>query len=440
MKKIAIIITMVVMAAIVSGFSVNADQNTDLTYPILNKINEEDNQPYRFEIEELVEDLEIPEDEMLEASSVDSGGASWIYAKTQDGASGSKTTLFELLYNRNDDLLSKIEIPEASEIVEAQPTIYEGGKKAQADAFFDADKLSAYGTVATDESSAGVELGQNSVRQQDGTWDEGIQYEGYYIVAASSSIPLFSTIEVSDHSMSGMGIEEGVPFKAIVLDRNGAIKGSEIDLFVGNESNASISQGEVKDAKVKILSVDNNNLAPVVEEAPVVESPKKVEATPSVAPAASNSVASDPSVTEKVQSTSASSSSSFLSSRVTRYGVDCYGCNIDGNGRGATASGVGVGIDEVRQKDGTWQKGITYEGYYVVATESDLPFYSIIEITNHSFSGMGLQPGVPFKAIVLDRGGDITDTKIDLFVGRETNMPVSQGSQQGMQVNIISTN
>ncbi|UPU38491.1 hypothetical protein MX850_07300 [Erysipelothrix sp. Poltava] len=48
------------------------------------------------------------------ASEVVSGGASWIYAKTQDGVRGTKTTKYKETYNIKDELLSRVEIPEAS--------------------------------------------------------------------------------------------------------------------------------------------------------------------------------------------------------------------------------------------------------------------------------------------------------------------------------------
>jgi hypothetical protein len=113
----------------------------------------------------------------------------------------------------------------------------------------------------------------------------------------------------------------------------------------------------------------------------------------------------------------------FFPSRITRYGADCGGCKPNENGESYTASGVMVSSNTaVRQMDGTWQDGILYEGYYVLASSSSLPLCTIVEITNHKFSGMGLKPGVPFKAIILDRG--VSGRKLDLFVGTETNLRV----------------
>lgn len=113
---------------------------------------------------------------------------------------------------------------------------------------------------------------------------------------------------------------------------------------------------------------------------------------------------------------------SFQSSRVTRYGVDCVGCNVNAEGYGGTAAGIRISKDSVRQNDGSWLPGITYEGYYIIAAPKSIPFCTIVEISNHNFSGQGIQPGVPFKAIVLDRGGSITGTHLDFFIGSERNM------------------
>ncbi|CAM3701754.1 3D domain-containing protein [Erysipelothrix urinaevulpis] len=266
MKKVAMIVYMMVMAALISACTVNADANADVTYPILNEVSNEDEEPYRFEIEEVVEQLDEPKVETREASSVVSGGASWIFAKTQEGSRGTVTKRFEKLYNRNGDLLSRIEIPDAKTVDATKPTLYEGGQRAQAGAFYDASRITRYGVdcvgcnMSSDGkggTSAGIALGLDSVRQRNGEWKKGITYEGYYIIATSATIPLCTTVEISNHTVSGMGITPGVPFKAIVLDRGGAIQGSKIDLFVGRETNMPVTQGRRQDAKVKILGLNS---------------------------------------------------------------------------------------------------------------------------------------------------------------------------------------
>lgn len=109
--------------------------------------------------------------------------------------------------------------------------------------------------------------------------------------------------------------------------------------------------------------------------------------------------------------------------KITTYGTDCYGC-YNSNGFGGTASGVKLSFDSVRQSDGSWKQGITYDGYYVVAANGSIPFGSIIEVSNHGFSGNGLVEGQPFYAMVLDRGA-MTLNHLDLFVGSENNNSIS---------------
>lgn len=129
-------------------------------------------------------------------------------------------------------------------------------------------------------------------------------------------------------------------------------------------------------------------------------------------------------------------SNSFITARFTRYGVDCSGCSGQYTGSGGTAGGVKVSIDSVRQSNGEWTQGITYDGYYIIAADSSIPMYSIVEISNHSLSGMGLQPGVTFQAMVLDRGSGVNNTEIDLFVGTEKLIQVA-GKATGATVTII---
>lgn len=118
--------------------------------------------------------------------------------------------------------------------------------------------------------------------------------------------------------------------------------------------------------------------------------------------------------------------------RTTLYGVDCYGCNVREDGTGNTAIGVMLNPNlGVMQSDGTWKEGLTYDGYYIVAADPSIPFYSIIEISNHGLSGMGFSPDVPIQAMVLDRGGGIKGAHLDLYIGSETfigNISIS-GSQ-----------
>ena len=109
---------------------------------------------------------------------------------------------------------------------------------------------------------------------------------------------------------------------------------------------------------------------------------------------------------------------------ITKYGFDCTGCGIGLDGAAGTSAGIRLNGTSIRQSNGTWLDGITYDGYYVVAADKAFPNCTILEISNHTFNGMGLTAGVPFKALVVDRGGAITTNKLDLFVGSEKNINV----------------
>ena len=126
-----------------------------------------------------------------------------------------------------------------------------------------------------------------------------------------------------------------------------------------------------------------------------------------------------PAVAPKMQFGGTISVGSEFYPKITTYGVDCYGCHVSEDGYGGTSVGVSVGLHSVRQPDGNMQEGITYGGYYIVAADPNIPLCSIVTIYDHGFSGDGLQEGIPFQAIVLDRGGAIKGAKLDLFKGSE---------------------
>ncbi|MGL5978564.1 MAG: 3D domain-containing protein [Erysipelotrichaceae bacterium] len=112
--------------------------------------------------------------------------------------------------------------------------------------------------------------------------------------------------------------------------------------------------------------------------------------------------------------------------RMTTYGVDCVGCYVNDDGVGGTALGVKLSLTQgVMQNNGSFQSGIKYGNYYMVAADPSIPLCSVVEITNHGYSGDGLQAGVPFRAIVVDRGGAIQGAKLDLYVGSEKQNNVS---------------
>lgn len=127
----------------------------------------------------------------------------------------------------------------------------------------------------------------------------------------------------------------------------------------------------------------------------------------------------------------------IFSPRITTYGVDCYGCNVNG-GRGGTAAGVTLDMYHgVQMPDGSFQPGIKYGKYYIVAADPNIPMCSILKISNHGLSGSGITPEEPYYAIVLDRGGAIYGNHIDLYIGSENSAAIVPVQNTTPQAEII---
>lgn len=105
-------------------------------------------------------------------------------------------------------------------------------------------------------TSVGVSLDANAgVLLPNGVWQPGIKFGSYYIVAADPNIPLCSTLKISNHGMSGSGIQPNEPFYAIVLDRGGAIKGGILDLYIGLEASGNVVPVQKTVPRVEILQL-----------------------------------------------------------------------------------------------------------------------------------------------------------------------------------------
>lgn len=127
-------------------------------------------------------------------------------------------------------------------------------------------------------------------------------------------------------------------------------------------------------------------------------------------------------VKAKPSTTVSSKVGSSFTAKLSRFGVNCSGCTGETSGNGSFGVGVKASTSKgVKQSNGTWKKGITYDGYYIVAASKTIPICSVLEFTNHSISGSGITKGEPFYAVVLDRGGAITGNRIDFYIGDENN-------------------
>ncbi len=111
---------------------------------------------------------------------------------------------------------------------------------------------------------------------------------------------------------------------------------------------------------------------------------------------------------------------SFFYPSMSRYGVNCVTCSGEFSGHGNFSVGIGADVDRgVRQYDGEYEEGIKFEDYYIIATDSDIPLCTIVRFDEHNYEGQGIKEGVPFYAVVLDRGGAIQDNRVDFYIGDE---------------------
>lgn len=267
MKKFKVFVFLLLVSAFLGACTINA--NTDpknLTYPEYSAaMDEEDTNPLTYEIETVVESLEEPVIEIRDDYDTASNGASWIYAKVQDGTQGYQSAEYRKVFNQKGELLSRVLIPDSNQVVATTNTVIANGQRAQSGAYFDATKITRYGvdcagcgmsSEGRGGTASGIAVGLDEVRQMNGTWQKGVTYEGYYIVATSSEIPFCTILKISDHGISGSGITPGVPFYAIVLDRGGAINGTKLDIYAGSQKAPLVTQTPTRGAHVEIISLN----------------------------------------------------------------------------------------------------------------------------------------------------------------------------------------
>jgi len=232
-----------------------ADQNTILSAALVS--------PFTFE--ESVETTydTTPIKTVLNPMDNTRTGYPWLISKVSEGSVGYTETRYRSTYDSEGNLLSKEYIPDSETYTEGKPTIYQYGAKVAKGAYFYARSITKYGFDCTGcgigldgnaGTSAGIRLNATSIRQSNGTWLDGITYDGYYVVAADKAYPNCTILEISNHTFSGMGLTSGVPFLALVVDRGGAITTNKLDLFVGSEKNINVvTNKRTADSKVTVV-------------------------------------------------------------------------------------------------------------------------------------------------------------------------------------------
>ncbi len=219
--------------------------------------------PYTSEVEIVEEIIGEPEVEIVDPGEYSEDGVPWLIGLTDEGSPAIQKDSYEVIYNAAGEEVSRVLIPGSTVIEEAQPIVYSYGVEPAIGTYFLTKKTTTYGADCvgcggeidgTAGTSAGIETTITSVRQSDGTWLDGITYDGYYIIALDSDIPLCTVVEISDHGWSGRGMTPEEPFLAIVLDRGSAIQDNTIDLFGGTEkSDTGIRNNKRVDVKIEII-------------------------------------------------------------------------------------------------------------------------------------------------------------------------------------------
>ncbi len=105
---------------------------------------------------------------------------------------------------------------------------------------------------------------------------------------------------------------------------------------------------------------------------------------------------------------------------MTRYGMDCVGCVVR-DGVAHTSHGIALSANAVRQPNGVWQNGITYNGRFIIAGNRNHVKCTLISIYDHPYEGRGIVQGQPIHGIMADNGA-FGYNHLDLFVGTETNI------------------
>lgn len=264
MKKYMKIVVTMIIASVISGCAVDADSNRALVYPSLDQqVRKIDTNPYITNIVDEVSYLEEPVKAVQNGKHNAANGVSWISAKVKEGKRGQVIRKFAVSYNHDGEELSRVELEDEKVVIPTTPTVYANGQKVQNGAYYTSERITRYGydcvgckpTNGRGGTAGGIRVGDNEVRQPNGTWKEGITYAGYYIIASSKTLPMCSIVEISNHTINGKGIKSGVPFKAIVGDRGSAIQESKTDLFVGSEFDKGVKMGKKRTVDIKVIKV-----------------------------------------------------------------------------------------------------------------------------------------------------------------------------------------
>lgn len=213
---------------------------------------------------------------------------------------------------------------------------------------------------------------------------------------------------------------------AINLTENEEVTGLIVELESKLERAIDYYASQEEDVDTPTPEVEPE-LTPVVEPepTPVVEP----EPAPVVEPAPAPVVEPEPEVVIP--------SGDQFNATLTRYGMDCVGCVVT-DGVAYTSHGIALTATAVRQPNGVWQDGITYNGRYIFAGNRERVKCTLLSLYDHPYEGRGIQQGVPIHGFIGDNGA-FGYNHLDLFVGTETNIDAVYVVQTATQPYAIIT-
>ena len=218
-------------------------------------------------IESIVETNNADQPGLVIDTTTMGNGISWIATKVSDGNPGTIEQAYRVTRDALGKEITRVPVPGGVKVTPRQDAVIRFGGTVSVGSFFNA-KTTMYGVdcvgcggqfTGRGNTGTGIKLDVNQgVMQPDGSWKQGITYNGYYIVAADKSLPIGTILKISNHGYSGSGITPGQPFYAMVLDRGGGIRGNHLDLYAGSEKNLSLSiDTSIHQPKAEIVTVGN---------------------------------------------------------------------------------------------------------------------------------------------------------------------------------------
>ena len=235
LKRIMSLISLLLVLTSCSAF---ATQREELAFPEL-ALAQELTETNEFRIEKIEEIEMIPQPE--EPVVISGYGLSYLTIVSEEGTDGSISRQYQVVKGPDDQIISKLELPDETQIIEPVATTYQQGASVQIGATF-TPRFTRYGADCAgctrlgggvSASASGIRVTTTSILQPDGTWLEGITYGGRYLFASNSDLPMCTLITIDNHSYSGMGVNPDEPIYGIIGDRG--VGANHLDFFVGSE-------------------------------------------------------------------------------------------------------------------------------------------------------------------------------------------------------------